>query len=420
MTFLNASPGVMAIDAVAIIQGTPDHDLLNTLVAERLPSTRSPRVRRVAIPGPGNDAQLFAAIAHSLARPLDPDHPSWECSVIEGLQGDRWAMLLRVSPHLVDGHSAPHLLARLCDAAGDAFAGTVARPTRGSRAHRSTGGDARGRASAVFGNVTGAVAGALRPALRTSPGAAATRRYRAALIPMGHVDGVCRKFGVTADDVALAAVTEGFRTVLLQRGEQPRADSLPTLMPDRPAMLPYLPVEHDDPVQRLRTVHRRRQAGRPARGLVRSALALPTILRGNVFNVGNVLQLLAPPAQRCLVTLATNVTGPRRRLRLLGQPVAQLLPIPATGVRAVTGVAALSYGDELVFGVTTESGAAFEVSQLTDGIESGMARLVALSDDSVLLFGKDRRRGRGSDPDSAASTTVRRLVNAGQHRPPPP
>lgn len=417
MTFLNASPGVMAIGAVAVIDGTPDHDLLNAIVAERLPRTPFPRVRRVALPGPGNDAQLFAAVAHALARPLDPNHPSWECSIIEGLQGDRWAMLMRVSSHPADGHSAPHLLARLCDNAdGDAFAGSVVVPTHGSPADWPTGDDARGRASAVLGNLTSAVAGALRPAPRTSPGTApTTRRYRAVRVPMAHVDGVCRKFGVTADDVALAAVAEGFRTVLLHRGEQPRADSLPTLMPDRPAMLPYLPVEHDDPVQRLRTVHRRRQAARPPRGLVQSALALlPTMLLGGVF------QLLAPPPKRGLVTLATNVTERHRQLRLTGQTVAQLLPIPATVVRLSTGVATLSYGDELVFGVTAEPGAAFEVRQLAAGIESGMARLVALSDDSVLLFSKDRRRGRGSDPGSAASTTVRRLVNAGQHRPTPP
>ena len=64
---------------------------------------------------------------------------------------------------------------------------------------------------------------------------------------------------MTTNDVALAAIAEGFRTVLLHRGEQPRADSLRTLVQtdNLSVLLPYLPVEHDDPVQRLRTVHSR-------------------------------------------------------------------------------------------------------------------------------------------------------------------
>ena len=52
----------------------------------------------------------------------------------------------------------------------------------------------------------------------------------------------------------------------------------------------------------------------------------------------------------------------------------------------------LTYGDELVFGITTDYDAAPELSLLAAGIQREMARLVALSDDSVLLFTKDRRK----------------------------
>ena len=52
----------------------------------------------------------------------------------------------------------------------------------------------------------------------------------------------------------------------------------------------------------------------------------------------------------------------------------------------------LSYGDELVFGITADYDAAPDLTQLAAGIEREMARLVALSQDSVLLFTKDRRK----------------------------
>ena len=52
----------------------------------------------------------------------------------------------------------------------------------------------------------------------------------------------------------------------------------------------------------------------------------------------------------------------------------------------------LSYGDELVFGITADYDAAPDIKRLAAGIEQGMARLVALSQDSVLLFTRDRRK----------------------------
>jgi diacylglycerol O-acyltransferase / wax synthase len=417
MAHVNTLDASLAIGAVAIVDGAaPDYGLLKDRLEERIQSI--PRctqllrtqnfewidgpefdltrhVRRVAIPRPGDDAGLSLAIAHALERPLDLDRPPWECWVIEGLKGNRWAILMKVHHGLADGNSAAHLLTRLCDDAdGDMFTNHIggehvsAPPAQKPPAWA----DALERAAALAGTLVGA----MWPAARHSvdPVTAIMRRYATVRVPIADVDSVCRKFGVTVNDVALAAITEGFRSVLLRRGEEPRADSLRTLvpMPVRSAMLPFLPVEHDDPVQRLRIVHNRwkvRQADQPSGGIVESAInCLPTVLRSNL------IQLLARLPQRGIVTLATNAPGPRHQLRLMGQTLERLLPIPPTASQLSTGVAVLSYGDEVVFGITTEYDAAADVKQLTAGIELGMARLVALSQDSVLLFSKDHRRKR--------------------------
>jgi hypothetical protein len=111
---------------------------------------------------------------------------------------------------------------------------------------------------------------------------------------------------------------------------------------------------------------------------------------------GNVLQLLSGLPHAGIVTLGTHTPGPRRPLRLMGQTMERLLPIPPTAARLSTGVAVLSYGDEVVFGITAEYDAAADVKQLAAGIELGMARMVALSQDSVLLFGKEHRRKRAA------------------------
>ncbi len=411
----------LAIGAVAIVNGAmPDYDRLKKLVAERV--TSMPRctqvlrahpasqewidcdeldlahhVRHMAILRPGDDTELSRAVALALEHPLDPDRPPWECWVIEGLTGNRWAILMKTHHGLLDGNSAAHLLSRLCDDAdGDAFANHAeSKQVSPPLAKRQGWVDALWRVSSVANTVTNNLVGAVLPDRRTPDAAAAPRRYSTVRVPIADVDKVCRKFGVTANDVALAAITEGFRTVLLGRGEEPRADSLRTLAPMavRSAMLSYLPVEHDDPVQRLRTVHTRwkaRQADQPG-GLVEAAVnSLPTMLRSSV------IQLLSRIPQRGIVTLATNVPGPRRHLRLLGQTMERLLPIPPTAMQLSTGVAVLSYGDELAFGITAQDDAALDDKQLAAGIELGVARLVALSQDSVLLFGKEHRRKRSA------------------------
>jgi hypothetical protein len=92
--------------------------------------------------------------------------------------------------------------------------------------------------------------------------------------------------------------------------------------------------------------------------------------------------------QRGIVTLATNVTGPRRRLQLMGGNVQRILPIPPIALRLRTGVAVLSYADDLVFGVTADYDAAPDMDQLVTGIEKAVAHLEALSQDSVLLFAR--------------------------------
>lgn len=402
----------LAIGAVAIVEGgAPDRQCLEALLAERIRSI--PRctqllrahpahagwvdcpefdlgrhVHRMAIPRPGDDAALSRAIAHAIERPLSADRPPWECWVIEGLTGNRWAILMKSHPSLLDGNSPAHLLTRLCDDADDAAFANVPAAKPVSRPPGRGWADVLWRTSWT---ATGAVVGAIWPALRAHERAATPRRYATVRVPIADVDRVCRRFGVTVNDVALAATTEGFRTVLLGRGEEPRADSLPALAPTA-VRSPYLPVEHDDPVQRLRTVQTRwsdtATGAAQSGGIVESALnSLPTVVRDGV------IALLSRLPQRAIVALATNVPGPRHRLSLMGKTMERLLPIPPTAVQLSTGIAVLSYGDELVFGITAEPGAAFDVTQLAAGIELGMARLVALSQDSVSLFG-DRRRKR--------------------------
>jgi diacylglycerol O-acyltransferase len=151
-------------------------------------------------------------------------------------------------------------------------------------------------------------------------------------------------------------------------------------------MLPYLPVEQADPIQQLRIVHSRltraKQGGQRQAGtiLVSAANLIPFM----VFSWA--IRLLTRLPQRGIVTLATNVPGPRQPLRMMGHQVLRLLPIPPIALQLRTGVAVLSYADDLVFGITADYDTGPDIDELANGIARAVARLAALSDDSLLLF----------------------------------
>ena len=441
----------LAIGGVAIIDGSaPDYGEFKDVLAERIRAIPrctqmlrtqlfdigapqwvddpgfdlSRHVRRVALPRPGDDAELYRVVADVLEHRLDRDRPLWECWVIEGLKGNRWAILMKIHHCMADGMSATRILSRLCDDVdGDAFARpTVTKRTAATRHHLKpvpepkplenlwnpldslwrTATGITGAAARTVGGAAEIATGLLRYSAGSSLVGPVTRMrcYRAVRVPLAEVEQVCRKFDVTINDVALTAITEGFRSVLLHRGEEPRPDSLRTLVPvsvrspdalDKPGnrlsiMLPYLPVEQDDPIQQLRVVHSRlsrakqggqRQAGNVA---VSATSYIPFMLSSWL------IRFLTRLPQRGIVTLATNIPGPRRQLQMMGREVARLLPIPPIALRLRTGVAVLSYADDLVFGITADYDAAADVDELAKGIAMAVARLEMLSQDSILLF----------------------------------
>jgi diacylglycerol O-acyltransferase len=64
----------------------------------------------------------------------------------------------------------------------------------------------------------------------------------------------------------------------------------------------------------------------------------------------------------------------------MGRDVQRLLPIPPIALHLRTGIAMLSYGDDLVFGITADYDAVPDVDELASGIEAAVARLVAISE----------------------------------------
>lgn len=370
-------------------------------------------VRRAALPLPGDDRELFRFAADVMERRLDRDRPLWECWIIEGLADGRWAILMKIHHCIADGIATMRMLGSLSDdGPGDTFVNKIRaahepsnnqlRLPKVSLNPLNWASGARHAALAVATAAMTAVQGTIeltsgllnRAAPSSLVGPVTTRRrYSAAQVSLSDVTEICRVFDVTLNDVALAAITDSFRAAFIRRGEGPRPDSLPTVVPvsvrsndamDRidnrvSVMLPYLPVDKADPVEQLRVVHTRltktktsgqRQAG----NIFVSAMNLIP------FPVTAwAVRALTRLPQRGVVTLATNVPGPRERMRIIGREVVRVMPIPPIALQLRTIIAILSYSDNLSFGITADYDAAPDVDELARGIERAVEHLVSIS-----------------------------------------
>ena len=72
-------------------------------------------VRHTALPAPGTEDQLFLLAARIASQQLDRTKPLWENWLVEGLEGDRWALISKTHHSLVDGVSGVDLATVLLD-----------------------------------------------------------------------------------------------------------------------------------------------------------------------------------------------------------------------------------------------------------------------------------------------------------------
>jgi len=216
------------------------------------------------------------------------------------------------------------------------------------------------------------------------------RCWAGAQVSLDDVRIIRRGLGGTVNDVVLAAVTRGFRDLLLSRDEPPARHAVRTLVPVSvrtsrqrgqadnriSAVVAELPVHVADPVERLRAVRteldRLKASGEAAAGGVLTELARyvpPMLLSAGLTGIFRV-------PQRFVVTVATNVRGPRTPLYAAGRRLRELYPYVPIADRLRIGVAVSSYAGALYFGITADRDSTPDVDVLIAGIEDGLRELV--------------------------------------------
>ncbi|MGW4066312.1 wax ester/triacylglycerol synthase family O-acyltransferase [Nocardia grenadensis] len=357
-------------------------------------------VRWSALPAPGGDTELEQLIATELTERLDRDHPLWEVVVVDRLAEDRWALIVRAHHTMLDGISEITLLENFCD---PVTGGSRLPEPRHSRTDsdivrqlkevtrlpvafpRSVVRTVRVLAPILYAVIAPASDSSLNGPLGRR------RRYTVARTSLPRVREIAEVFGVTVNDVAVAAIAAAYRRLLLSRGEQPTPTDLRILIPistrerdseqvldnQVSAMVAHLPVEIEHPVERLVAVHEQVRQHR-ARGEADTEKALLGWSRWLPFGfVAEVFRLAVSFPQRGVVTFATDIPGPGRRLTLGGRKVLELWPCIPIALRVRTTVAILSYRDRLTFGITGDYDTTPDIRTIASGIATEIAVLVA-------------------------------------------
>ena len=374
-------------------------------------------LRRTALASPGGETELRALVGRVMSQQLDRNKPLWEMWAADGVGGGRWALVSKVHHCMVDGVSSTDLMSVMLDSereparepakewraapepsAREMVVQPMMRRLRSPLGAISTANEfvrgPRRYAELAFDTVRGTAAmrGLLRPTPRSSLNGpiGPHRRWDWARAELSDVKVVCGGLGGTVNDVVLAAVTRGFRDLLLARGEDPARRTVRSLIPvsvRRPgergaynnrvsAMFAELPIGIEDPVDRLESVRLQMEGLKRSKEAVAGEVltSLTGFAPSLLLALGTRLAIRVP--QRSLNTVTTNVPGPQKPLFLSGRRMLETLPfVPLAGSVRV-GVAIFSYDGMLRFGVTGDYDTAPDIGVLCAGIEAGMAELV--------------------------------------------
>ncbi len=193
----------------------------------------------------------------------------------------------------------------------------------------------------------------------------------------------------------LAAVSGGYRELLLSRGEDADRARVRSLVPvstrhddgqgvpdNRVSTLLYdLPVQIADPVERLWVVHEQMselKASHMAEAgevVVAVGNLAPQMVVGPVTRT--IVRAIHRLPQRSVNTITTNVPGPQFPLYCLGHELLESRPfVPIThGIRVSTAI--LSYNGRLFFGITGDYATAPDVRVLAVAASAGIGQLNA-------------------------------------------
>ena len=370
-------------------------------------------IRHATLPEPGGEAELMDWLGDFFSHRLDRTRPLWETTLLEGLEGNRWALVTKVHHCLLDGMSGVEVASILLDAEAKPAPGKA---TLAEAIAKLEGEDHDlGRVARLRGVVGGAVRGGVdaarhprnltsllsqswamaetlvRDELQAAPHTSlnesigATRRFAAVDVPLEDVKRVKRELGGTVNDVALAATAGGLRRLFEAREEDVehvramvpvslRAASESLALGNKvTSLFVDLVVAEPDPLLRYRKIaaaSRELKSGNAAAGtdaVIKLAGMAPPAIQSIV------ARLMFTP--RLFNLTITNVPASPITLYALGAPLRRVVPLVPIFTGHALGVAVVSYDGTVTFGLNADRDAVPDLEAFRSGIEESLAEL---------------------------------------------
>lgn len=347
-------------------------------------------VRLSALPWPGGERELGKLIARLHSRPLDLRRPPWECHVIQGLEGKRFALYIKMHHAMIDGVSAVRLLANIMAKSPDdlelpAFWAVPPAPrppatslSAASAVDALSG--AMGEAGRTFGSMPELAQASrrlLHAALNKDDPMGAPfkapksilngritgqRRFATQIYSLARFKALAKAADCTLNDLVLALCGAALRRFLLESNalpDQPLTAGIPVSV--RPKddvdqgnaisfMIASLGTEIADPVERLAAISAStRHAKEHLQSLPKSAIEKYTMMLMGPY----ILQLLSGLGGRTRpvfnVTIS-NVPGPQQPLYLRGAKMVANYPVSLITHGQAINITCHGYADTLNFG----------------------------------------------------------------------
>ena len=376
-------------------------------------------IRHTALPPPGSEEQLFLLASRIASQPLDRSKPLWENWLVEGLEGDRFALISKTHHALVDGISGVDLATVLFDLEpepaprGDEDLEPW-RPRREPSSVELVAAGVRGGVGLATGFATRAVSAATHPfatlgklrdaaegvgeivwaGLNPAPETPLNveigphRRYAVVRHQLADYKTVKNTFGGTVNDVVLTVVSGALARWLHSRGVRTEGLEMRALVPvsvrtelhrgtlgnKLTVMRGPLPLYIHDPVPRLRFVSRAMDGLKESKQAVGAAtltavneLWPPTILaEASRLNFST----------RLFNLLVTNIPGPQVPLYVLGRRLEDLFPLAFLPKNHALAVAIMSYNGGLDYGLLGDYDALPDIDVIAAGIDASLQELL--------------------------------------------
>ncbi len=375
-------------------------------------------VRHTSLPRPGTDVQLKQLAGRIVGQQLDRNKPLWEFWVVEGLDGDRFALISKIHHCMIDGVSGVDLTTILLGLAPDSeiaesppwtarpapngtqlVVSELARTTRRTIDALTSTSDLLKSSKDVIDQTKhrlNAAANSLRsgwltPADKTplNPEIGPNRRFDWTETPLDDVKKVKNAFGGTVNDVVLAVVAGAVRHFLevdrdfavdgiefrVMAPVSVRKPSQRGALGNQVAMwLVELPVSEPDPIERLRRI----QAATRHLKETNQALGAATLIdlsRGTPVPLLSLAARLAVNAVRPFNMTVTNVPGPQFPMYLLEARMLANYPIVPLWSQHGMGIALFSYDGKLQWGIHADYDALADSDEFIHSIHHSMALL---------------------------------------------